>query len=398
MQYSCGHGTDVGRVRDHNEDNYIALPEKGLWVVADGMGGHAAGEVASAIAVECIASRAGEGMPLQEAIEAAHRAILDAGRQGQGTPGMGCTVVALRLNGIEYEVAWVGDSRAYLIGDALYRLTRDHSFVQQLIDSGAISEADARVHPQRSVITQALGASDLKMVRVDTVKGTLTRGQQILLCSDGLTGEVEDVEMAYLLRNASDSQQAVDRLIQAANTNGGSDNVTVVLVNAPADAPRRKRKGDTIPMQAVVLPPTSSWRQQFLAKFTSIKTLAILGLALVLAGCLLFWFLREEPLPSSGGSAIPLRPHPASGTSVQSESDDAIGLVIQRKQQSDVEVSRDNNLEKQAPELEQAFSPDVDVVPPGGNNRVLEATPLDPPVKNAIPPTVRPPEQVLNGI
>lgn len=306
MDYVFGHATDVGRVRDHNEDTYVAAPENALWVVADGMGGHSAGEIASAIAVEVIAMEVANGIPLNEAIEKAHQAILRAVQEGMGSPGMGCTVVAARLNGCELEVAWVGDSRAYLWDGSLRLLTRDHSFVQQLVDSGAISEEDARHHPQRSVITQALGANDLKAIRVDTVNDVLARGERLLLCSDGLTGEVEDAGIAAILKRTADPQQAVERLIAAANENGGSDNVTVVLLDAPADAPPRKKKGDTVPMRAVgsntaprsrLLPPD---------KHTVLRRILVgTGLLTLLVAALLLWLLRPARIapPQGGGGS-----------------------------------------------------------------------------------------------
>lgn len=253
ISFACA--TDVGRVRDHNEDNFCAVPEDGLWVVADGMGGHAAGEVASAIATEHIVSEVGRGTSLCSAVGGAHRAIIAAAHEGRGTLGMGCTVVALRLFGCDFEVAWVGDSRAYLWDGCLQPLTRDHSFVQQLIDSGSITEGEARVHPQRSIITQALGAKDLHQVQVDSVTGRLLKGQSIMLCSDGLTGEVEDEQIAAILQNAGSEEQAVESLISAANDNGGSDNITVVLVSAPEEAPVKleSRKGDTVPIDVTLL-------------------------------------------------------------------------------------------------------------------------------------------------
>ncbi|MEZ4599574.1 MAG: Stp1/IreP family PP2C-type Ser/Thr phosphatase [Syntrophotaleaceae bacterium] len=303
MDYITGHATDVGRVRDHNEDNYIVLPEKGLWLVADGMGGHAAGEVASAIAVKCITGKVGEKMSLAMAIEAAHQAIIKAGRNGEGTPGMGCTIVALQMSGCDYEIAWVGDSRAYLWNGVLRPLTRDHSFVQQLIDSGAISEEEARVHPQRSVITQALGASDLKTVRVDTVQGTLCRGEQILLCSDGLTSEVEDGQIAQLLQGAESPMQAVEDLIRTANNNGGSDNITVVLVEAPANASQFRGKGDTLPMKAIELPEQ---KKRWGISSISRKVLLFFFIFLALA---LFWFgwshFSKKTRPMGNGGTIP---------------------------------------------------------------------------------------------
>ena len=151
MTQAYGERTDVGRVRDHNEDNYVANAELGLWVVSDEMGGHEAGEVASEITVTELPERTRNGAALDEAIGAIHQSILDSPAPGRGAPGMGATVVALKNDGMRYRVAWVGDSRAYLWdGEHLQQLTRDHSFVQRLIDSGAITAEEAAEHLEKT--------------------------------------------------------------------------------------------------------------------------------------------------------------------------------------------------------------------------------------------------------
>jgi protein phosphatase len=235
---TLGAQSDVGRVRRHNEDSYTASEDLGLWVVADGMGGAAAGEVASAIAVDVIAREIEGGAELDAAIAEANHAILDAAETGRGRPGMGCTVVAARFSGRDYTVAWVGDARAYLWADGLRRLSHDHSRVQELLDAGMISVEEARRHPQRSVITRVLGGPDGTAAAPEQVSGTLKSGQGLLLCSDGLTSEVADEDIARVLNDGlaskRDGQAAVDRLVSLALDHGGSDNVTVVLVGLPA--------------------------------------------------------------------------------------------------------------------------------------------------------------------
>ncbi len=234
---TLGHHSDVGLVRRHNEDNYALREDLGLWVVADGMGGAAAGEKASAIVVDVLARAVEHGSSLEEAIAEANRSILDAARAGEGKPGMGSTVVVARLSGRDYQVAWVGDARAYLCADGLHRLSHDHSRVQELVDAGLITENEARYHPHRSVITRVLGGPDGKAAAPDQVKGSLQPGQGLLLCSDGLTSEVEDEEIASLLSGPLDDpgsgQRAVDRLVARALEQGGSDNITVVLIGVP---------------------------------------------------------------------------------------------------------------------------------------------------------------------
>ncbi len=238
MAATLGVQSDVGRVRRHNEDSFAVREDLGLWVVADGMGGAAAGEVASAIVVDAIAKAVEGGADLGTAIAEANRSVLKAAASGEGKPGMGSTVVAAQLNGRDYEVAWVGDARAYLWGDGLHRLSRDHSRVQELMDAGLISAEEARLHPQRSVITRVLGGPDGTAAASEQVSGSLAPGQGLLLCSDGLTSEVCDAEIAGVLSGNpavnGQGQAAVDRLVALALDHGGSDNVTVILIGVPA--------------------------------------------------------------------------------------------------------------------------------------------------------------------
>ena len=240
VQVSAACVTDVGRSRDHNEDNFGEDAKLGLWVVADGMGGHEAGEVASDLAVSHIFRLVTDGMSVAEAVSKTHDLIRSAPSQGIGAPGMGTTVVAVQLTGANYRVYWVGDSRAYLQGpEGLRRLTADHSYVQQLLDQGVITPEQAEVHPQRSVITQCLGAEGLQAVQVSEVAGELYQGDLLLLCSDGLTGEVSEEDIAALLGEEVPIGEKAQRLIDKANDNGGSDNITVALIPAPATAERK---------------------------------------------------------------------------------------------------------------------------------------------------------------
>src|SRR3546814_402674 len=228
-----GYQSDVGRVRRHNEDSFAVREVLGLWVVADGMGGSAAGGVASAIAVDVIAREVEGGAPLDSAFAEANRSILHAAAAGQGRAGMGSTVVAAQLSGSDYTVAWVGDARAYLWGEDLRRLSHDHSRVQELLDAGMIDAEEARLHPQRSVITRVLGGPDGTAAAAEQISGSLAPGQGILLCSDGLTSEVPDEEIAAVLsRNlaSGQGQAAAEQLVSLALDHGGGDNVTVVLL------------------------------------------------------------------------------------------------------------------------------------------------------------------------
>jgi protein phosphatase len=226
--------TDVGLVRELNEDNFLALPEYGLWLIADGMGGYEAGEIASELAVSTIAQAIKQNMSLVDAIESAHRAIQSAALRGEGAADMGTTVVAVKFDGLQYEIAWVGDSRAYLWNGKLQQLTTDHSFVQLLLKAGIITESEIATHPSRNIISQALGAGgmDNKTIKIDTVSGQLSDNATLLLCSDGLSGLVSDNDIATILSENTDNQTKVDNLINAALTAGGTDNVTVVVITA----------------------------------------------------------------------------------------------------------------------------------------------------------------------
>lgn len=237
--------TDVGAVRELNEDSYTVLTDPVfLAAVADGMGGHAAGEVASAAAVRALDDGLArlveaEGGPslegLGELVHAAHQAVLEQGPDGSGTT---LTLLAA-LDPAEgrWAVANVGDSRVYRrpAGSAvLQQLTVDHSAVQMLVDAGELTPDEARVHPRRNVITRALGTTEQLVVDVGEVHAV--PGDRFLLCSDGLTGELLDEEVLALIEDNTDPQSAVDALVQAALWRGGRDNVTVVLVQIPEDA------------------------------------------------------------------------------------------------------------------------------------------------------------------
>jgi len=232
--------THTGNIRSGNEDCFFSDDKLGLWLVADGMGGHEAGEVASAIVTQVVADEIRDGRSLSEAIQRSHRSILDAADQGLGARGMGSTVVAIhRTQSDHWQLGWVGDSRAYLWTQRsdndgeLQQISRDHSYVQALLDSGAITEEEMENHPERNVITQCLGSLEIPKVRVDTRDGEWKPKQKILLCSDGLSDELNDAEIANILNEHTDQSVAVGKLIEAALKNGGRDNVTVILISSP---------------------------------------------------------------------------------------------------------------------------------------------------------------------
>ncbi|SDS67333.1 PP2C family protein-serine/threonine phosphatase [Pseudomonas oryzae] len=222
--------TAVGRVRAHNEDAILCCPHLGLWAVADGMGGHQRGEVASSLALKTLRQQTQRGVVLLDAVQAANAAILAAADADDGSRGMGTTLVAAQFAGAAFEVAWVGDSRAYRIGSqGIERLTRDHSLVQALVDAGQLTPEQASSHPRRNVVTQCLGRAD-QALTVDVVLGELGPGELLLLCSDGLSGELSDVRIHEICAGADTLEAMTCQLVEAANQAGGRDNISCIVL------------------------------------------------------------------------------------------------------------------------------------------------------------------------
>jgi protein phosphatase len=250
---ACGL-SDVGVLRSHNEDCFEIDPEHQMFVVADGMGGHSHGEIASRIAVQAIreyvagavsgearggtphdGSGGARGGRLKQAIRLAHDRVLKAIRQDGSLHGMGTTVVGLLLDDGKATVAHVGDSRAYrLRGGRLELLTQDHTWVNEQVVAGFLSEEQARVHPLKNVVTRALGGdSD---VEVDVREWPVEAGDLFLLCSDGLTTMLSDAEILERLRGANRLEEACGRMVRDANARGGFDNISVVLLRIEDDS------------------------------------------------------------------------------------------------------------------------------------------------------------------
>lgn len=230
-------GTHVGVTRQVNQDSYATAP--GVAVVADGMGGHRGGEVASAIAAKEMISRfdAPELDALVTGVGHANRRILDEAAADPKLHGMGTTVVALGLidvaDGVALGAINVGDSRMYrLTGNVLEQLTEDHSLVEALVREGRITAAEAKVHPQRNIVTRALGV--IEHVEVDSFHFVPKIGDRYLLCSDGLFNEVDANTIATILATEADPEVATQKLIAAANEGGGRDNITTVIADVVA--------------------------------------------------------------------------------------------------------------------------------------------------------------------
>jgi protein phosphatase len=239
---SVGAASDVGRVRTNNEDELLVADN--LFAVADGMGGHAAGEVASLTAVEALKAafqRNPTADGLADAVRTANRAVWDRAAGQPELRGMGTTVTAAALVDDEGEelliICNVGDSRAYLLRDGeLDQITEDHSLPEEMVRRGELSPEDAAVHPQRHILTRVLGMDE--SIEVDCFRIVPYRGDRILLASDGLTNELTDDQIASILRRLADPDEAAKELIRQAKANGGNDNITVVLIDVVDDDDR----------------------------------------------------------------------------------------------------------------------------------------------------------------
>ncbi len=244
MQIAVGASTDVGMIRQGNEDNFFAEADerRGVFVVADGMGGHAAGEVASEMAVQIIArhllpltsiAEESANTLVANAMQDANRAIFERMLAETDKQGMGTTASVMVLSDTGYLIGQIGDSRIYLLRDgALTQITKDHSYVQEQVDAGLLTPEQARYHPYSNVITRCVGASD--EVEADIYTGSARVGDVFLLASDGLTGMVDDRRLQALLLARSGPGRIVDSLIAEANGRGGLDNITAIVIQVLA--------------------------------------------------------------------------------------------------------------------------------------------------------------------
>lgn len=231
--------TDIGRKRKLNQD-YVYTSEKpvgslpNIFIVADGMGGHNAGDYASKYTVETIINEIAaseEKIPekiLENAIKTANDQLRKQARENTDMVGMGTTVVAATCDGNDLLVANVGDSRLYVVGEKIRQITRDHSLVEEMVRMGGIDRATARNHPDKNIITRAVGADE--HVDIDFFKVSLLSGELVLMCSDGLTNMLEDEEIRMILNGQRDIVEKAEELVKAANRNGGKDNIAVVLI------------------------------------------------------------------------------------------------------------------------------------------------------------------------
>jgi serine/threonine protein phosphatase PrpC len=281
MNFEVAKLTDTGRARPHNEDyvdyhvpqDPLLMDSKGgIYLVADGMGGHQAGEVASRQAITLVIDQYYSdlthdvGTSLIRAYKAANRLIYDEAQSDPAKAGMGTTLVAAVIVGRKVYVASVGDSRAYLVGQGkIVQITEDHSWVQEQIRAGLLTREQARLHPQRNVVTRALGSKP--SVEVDLFEGQLGEGDTLLLCSDGMSGLVEDWEIEAIVREQP-PKEAARSLVAKANERGGTDNITVLIVGA-------RKQAATV----VAAPPVSSGQKR---AFPTVPVLAGVAAAVVI--------------------------------------------------------------------------------------------------------------------
>ncbi len=236
--------TDIGKRRKVNQD-YVYTSERpvgnlpNVFIVADGMGGHKAGDYASKCTVETMVQEIRDSLEvnpekiLKRAIEVANERIIKLAAQNEDLSGMGTTVVAATCMGRFLRVANVGDSRLYVIGEKITQITRDHSLVEEMVRMGGLDREDARTHRDKNIITRAIGAADT--VDIDFFNVELKQDEVVLMCSDGLTNMLEDEEIRMILNGQRDIVEKAEELVKAANNNGGKDNISVVLIEPFAE-------------------------------------------------------------------------------------------------------------------------------------------------------------------
>ncbi|TMK44894.1 MAG: Stp1/IreP family PP2C-type Ser/Thr phosphatase [Actinobacteria bacterium] len=252
MRVTAAAATDVGLVREGNEDSY--LTEGPLFAVADGMGGHRGGEVASQLAVETLEKLFKEGAgDLPDQVQEANRVVFERSVLDRKVAGMGTTLTAALVEGDRVRLAHVGDSRAYLLRDGTLRLlTEDHTLVHRMVSEGEISKEEAETHPQRSVLTRALGVDTVVDVDDDSLQ--VRPGDRLLLCTDGLTSMVSEDEIEEVLRTVPDPREAAQRLVRMANEAGGVDNTTVVILDFSDDDAAGRPDGQATPSREAIAP------------------------------------------------------------------------------------------------------------------------------------------------
>jgi protein phosphatase len=264
MKLEAASATDQGHVRQNNEDAFLIDDQRALFAVADGMGGHRGGEVASHTAIEALRAAFANGAALHDAIGRANVAVLERAAADAELAGMGTTMTAVvALGGRQLLIGHVGDSRAYLLHDgSLHRATDDHSLVEEMVREGRLTPEQAESHPQRAIVTRALGVDE--ELAVDLYTLDVAEGDRVVLCSDGLTTMVRERDIERMARTEPDPQRLADALVAAANAAGGEDNITVVVIDVlEVEAPRAPDPTELVaaadaeeaPSRSAVIPP-----------------------------------------------------------------------------------------------------------------------------------------------
>jgi PPM family protein phosphatase len=312
VRLATGRATDTGQLRTNNEDAFLIDEQHSLYALADGMGGHQAGDVASRTAIEALRAAFASGTEIEPSIERANEAVWARAGTSPDLTDMGTTLTALTIAGPrEIVVGHVGDSRAYLLHNGeLSRITADHSLVEDLVREGRLTPEEAESHPQRAIITRAIGLAE--HVDVDTYRVPVESGDRILLCSDGLSDMVRDREIESIARNEPDPQRATELLVNAANAAGGHDNITVVIVEvldvdapAAADVPPIDTDGEAEAEPAeetAAAPPVRRARLRTFggALLVLLPVLLIVGIAFGVLG----WYARKSYFVGTQNSEV----------------------------------------------------------------------------------------------
>jgi PPM family protein phosphatase len=351
VRVDAGAATDIGKVRERNEDSFLAEPP--LFAVADGIGGHRGGEVASQLALEVLEQMTTEGKgTLSERVRQANRAVFERSQADKQVTGMGTTLTAVIVEGAGVRLAHVGDSRAYLLrAGSLRQLTDDHTLVARMVKTGEITTDEAEVHPHRNVLTRALGTES--EVRVDEKEVPLIDGDMLLLCSDGLTGMVTEDQIQAILEASASPQDASDRLIKAANRAGGVDNITVVVLEAHEEAAVDPQTGASTAAARVPVPSGRTVRRSLIWMAVVVVVVAAglftgrayldgqwyvgvaenhvavyRGIPATALGLHLSHAVFVSDLPAGGAAALPLYVNISDGLSAK-DRDDAFAIVDQ---------------------------------------------------------------------
>lgn len=223
--------TSVGKVRVHNEDSFYCDSSLGLWLIADGVGGHKGGKIASQMLCDELPLLLANGKTITQSIETVHQMILRAPKQGKGYEGMATTLVAVRKSGNHFEIHWLGDSRAYLVSPQhISQLTKDHTLYQQMCDVGLQNGQLAARHSSQHILTRSLGGRNQHPVKLDSTSLVLQPNDKLLLCSDGLSNELSEMELFDVVSQKQSKKDIVKQLVDTANRKGGRDNITALLI------------------------------------------------------------------------------------------------------------------------------------------------------------------------